>query len=524
VSGGRRRAGAALANAAGKLIAQPTGMSSARLAGLLLVGFLIGGCAARYFRDAGPPPAEAPRYSLDRWPYAQYWTGIVFNGARVGFGHVAITPSGEDFEVRGEAAMRFQFLMIGKQIDLLSRDRIGADLTLRDFHYSYNLDGSRLELEGRVEGAELVVDIDAAGGRTEQRLPLDGPVYPSSAIALYPLHAGLVPGRRYEYTVYNGETRTLATVSQEVAGYERSTLFEGAAYRVETRLHGFRATTWMNEKGEPLLERSLNGTLIAHLENERRALQYLTDGALNKSEVLLGFSLIRPETPIETPRDVIQLELALAGMPAEFRVPSGAGQRCGAQAGEVRCLIGAADENAVRTGGQAAEDYLGASLVIPSTHTLIRRQAQIIAGDEVDPATRIERVIAWMQANIAREAVDVFSALDVLGQRRAECQGQSYLYAALARALGIPTRVVNGIVYSAEFDGFLYHTWAESLAGDAWVPVDPTFGQPRADATHVKLVEGERLEDLAPLADLIGRLGVRILNVGYAPGARAPGG
>jgi hypothetical protein len=41
--------------------------------------------------------------------------------------------------------------------------------------------------------------------------------------------------------------------------------------------------------------------------------------------------------------------------------------------------------------------------------------------------------------------------------------------------------------------------------------VDPTFAQIPADATHIKLVEGETLQDLVPLASLIGRIRIKIL-------------
>jgi transglutaminase-like putative cysteine protease len=124
-------------------------------------------------------------------------------------------------------------------------------------------------------------------------------------------------------------------------------------------------------------------------------------------------------------------------------------------------------------------------------------------------------LIRWIKDNIRREAVDVFSALDVLEHREAECQGHSYLYAAFARALKIPTRIVNGIVYSKQHQGFLYHTWAESYQDHRWIAVDPTFHQLPADATHIKFVEGERISDLLPLVDLIGKIKVRIVSYEY---------
>ncbi|HLF39007.1 MAG TPA: transglutaminase-like domain-containing protein, partial [Burkholderiales bacterium] len=93
------------------------------------------------------------------------------------------------------------------------------------------------------------------------------------------------------------------------------------------------------------------------------------------------------------------------------------------------------------------------------------------------------------------------------------CQGHAYLYTALARAAGVPTRVVNGLVYSGELRGFLYHSWTESLVGSHWQVVDPTFGQTVADATHIKLIEGENLADLMPLMDWVGKVKIRVLEV-----------
>ena len=50
--------------------------------------------------------------------------------------------------------------------------------------------------------------------------------------------------------------------------------------------------------------------------------------------------------------------------------------------------------------------------------------------------------------------------------------------------------------------GFYYHAWPEIWL-DRWVPVDPTFGQFPADATHIKLVEG----DLNRQIELMGVMG-----------------
>jgi Transglutaminase-like superfamily. len=52
--------------------------------------------------------------------------------------------------------------------------------------------------------------------------------------------------------------------------------------------------------------------------------------------------------------------------------------------------------------------------------------------------------------------------------------------------LGIPTRVATGMVYTGS--QWQRHAWAESLVGDVWVPVDPTFSEVgMVNALHIKL-------------------------------------
>jgi transglutaminase-like putative cysteine protease len=80
--------------------------------------------------------------------------------------------------------------------------------------------------------------------------------------------------------------------------------------------------------------------------------------------------------------------------------------------------------------------------------------------------------------------------------------------AALARAAGLPARIVVGVVYTGE--GFFYHAWNEVWVGD-WISLDPVMGQFPADVTHVKFVDGG-LEEQTRMARVIGRLSMEILE------------
>lgn len=319
--------------------------------GVLAAG--ITACAGSRFHAVEHPPGPVI-FELGPATVQEYWSGIVFNGEKIGFSHFRLCPAPDDpgrYDIETEAVFFLKVLMVEKRFSLRAHDRVHADLTLARFSSDYDLDGSVMHITGRVEGDSLKTEVHVSGETTEQTFALASPVLPSSVLYLYPAVHGLKVGRAFEYPVYNGETRRVSMVRQEVIACEESDLFDGRGFRVKTVMHGQKVTAWLDGQGRPLLE-----------------------------------------------------------------------------------------------------------------------------------------------------------------QGRAECQGHALLFTALARAAGVPTRVVSGIVYSADHRGFLYHTWVECCIGEAWVSVDPVFGQERSDATHLKIVEGESPEDLLPLAGLIGRVRAEIIT------------
>jgi hypothetical protein len=471
----------------------------------ILLTLLLSGCA-NYFRDAGaPPPPQA--LTLQSWPHRELWAGVVFNGDKIGFTRREVRPAPdapERFEIESEAVIRLQFLGIDKRINLRALDRVRPDLTLERFRYEHEIDGSPLKAEGGSDGATLAFSVEATGSREEKTVKLESPLYPSSALTLLPAVRGLAVGRSSRFSVFEGETQRIAEVEQDVVAYEASELFEGAAFRVATRMLGLETTTWIAPDGKPVFELAMQGVLISALESEATARRYLVEATLSKRDTLVDFSLVRSPA-VDAPRSVSVFDLELEGVPRAFSVPSEPGQDC-RRAGER--LVCAIDRQSLSSDG-SPDRYLKPTLAAPSNLGEIASLARQIAGQAASEDEKIRLLVSWMDENIAKEAVDSFTAADVLRTRRAECQGHAYLFAAFARALGVPTRIVNGLVYSEAHSGFLYHTWNEAwIAGAGWRPVDATFGQPLADATHLKLLEGETPGDLLPLVGLVGRLKV----------------
>ncbi len=473
---------------------------------------LLSACASQYFRDAGAPPFPPPRYSLADLPQPEYWSGIVFNGAKVGFSHsrVARAPEGGLYELRGEAVIRFHFLGLEKNVQIRSLDTVDENAKLMRFAYHYVLDGTEQDLTGEVRDGRLRYQISTAKRPPEQNeRKLDEPVYPAAALDLLPVLQGLKVGSEFRWLVFNGETQGLDRALQRIETYETSDLFEGAAFKVQTDMLGLGSTTWIDRRGLPVFELGLNGVMISALEDEVAAKNYLASAVLNKDDVIVRWSLVKTPLPLSDPRRARFLKFALLAQGGKRAPLSDSRQRCTNSERDLVCEIDATRSD--------AEDGTAAAALLPSSAVqnrdpMIRKLALSIAAGKESTFDKIDAVLAWLERNIRKEPVDTFSALDVLDAKRGECQGHAYLYTALMRALNVPTRVVNGLVYSAEFGGFLYHTWAESLVDGAWRAVDPTFNQTEADATHIALVRGENLADLTALVDWVGNTRIRVLE------------
>ena len=421
------------------------------------------------------------------------------------------------YDIHSEAYLQTRFLWVYKIVHLTSFDRVRADLTLQRFQYVYNLDGNRMTIDGQVQDSQLVYTVQTRGQTDQRHIVLRRPLVPASAAGLYPLMHGLQIGGHYQYDVFDGQNRRIGLFDQKVTAYEESDLFRGPAFKVVGRFRGQKVTTWMDSSGNPLLEMSMGGVIIAALEDEATARNALARAALNKKDSLIEFSRIKSDRIIIDPHRITFLRLRISGVREPVSIPSDLRQNCRRSGNAIICTVdvrdnrSVADKRAETVTNSDLEPYLQPTTAITARHPRIMQLAEETAPVTAGHRERVRSIVAWQQTNIRREPVDVFTALDVLETGKAECQGHALLFAALARSAGIPTRIVNGIVYVSDFDSFLYHSWNESYIDGNWVAVDPTLGQVPADATHVKLVEGHDLADLAPLLQFIGRIRIQVL-------------
>ncbi len=128
--------------------------------------------------------------------------------------------------------------------------------------------------------------------------------------------------------------------------------------------------------------------------------------------------------------------------------------------------------------------YLGSNknVVIDDS---IRSLADQIVGDESNPVLAARKIYDWVLDNVDywvkdpknKKASPVGSSTYCLKFRTGNCTDFESLWTALARAKGIPTRIVYGSFFKPEFNGYdldaSYHCWATFYApGLGWLPHD----------------------------------------------------
>jgi len=117
-------------------------------------------------------------------------------------------------------------------------------------------------------------------------------------------------------------------------------------------------------------------------------------------------------------------------------------------------------------------------------------------GDTKDAAEAVKRIESFVSGYIENKSLSVgyASAAEVAASKVGDCSEFAVLTASMCRAVGIPARIVFGLVYVEAFGGrenvFGGHAWVEAYVGDKWIGLDATRTPKGFDASHIALAIG----------------------------------
>ena len=276
------------------------------------------------------------------------------------------------------------------------------------------------------------------------------------------------------------------------------------AYRQPFKMGETSGVYYEDERGE-MLRVDLGPIRILRLPKDR-ALAPLA-GAAEVTEI----ASYPPDRPIESPRALRAATYLLRGLSAPLATADNEVQTAvvrrtddGGYEAVVNVRTGPAPEPEAgsvplaRIDRQAHAALLRPSLYVPSDHPTIVALAKRLVGTEEDAGRAAgklsDHVYLVMTYDPGASYGTYRDAAQILASRRGVCQDYATLLVALCRAAGIPARFCGGLAYA---DGRFYlHAWVEVWTG-RWVALEPTWGAPFADATHIKLSEGEPTDERA---------------------------
>jgi transglutaminase-like putative cysteine protease len=157
--------------------------------------------------------------------------------------------------------------------------------------------------------------------------------------------------------------------------------------------------------------------------------------------------------------------------------------------------------------------------LIQSNHPRVVAAAQVAVGSANEPwekAVRIEEYIHRI-LHVTEFSQAFAGAAETVQRRRGDCSEHAVLLAACCRAVGIPARLVAGLVYSEQDQGLMYHMWNEVWIRDRWIPLDATLGQGGVTAGHLRITESQGesqniYELVTPVLGLVGKMKVELVT------------
>jgi hypothetical protein len=441
---------------------------------------------------------------------SEEWLGIFLEGKRVGYSFTKILRSDQGLTV--ENRTQWTLIMLNEKRSLTSHlfAHTDEDYFLKDFAMEIKAPGHPARIEGKIEGKELKLTSYSHGiPQTQIRTLKEKPYFPD-AIEEVIKKRKLKTGDKISLPYFDPTTQSSATATLEIFDREKVAVFdkEYIGLRVEINFMGIKAVLWLDDNYELIKESAAMGLEMIPLSKEEALAE------IEATEVfdLLSFFAVKLNKSTPDPRGLSYLKVELKDITTENLDMSDYYQKLteGEPIMVESYLAKIAELPDFSIPISKHKEFLEPSVYIQCRDQEIVAKANELAGDERDAKKVVGRLVRGVYQLLKKSPLPSLpSAIDVLKTKEGDCNEHSVLFAALARAMGIPTKIYVGLV-NLGGSGYYYHAWNAVWLGE-WVPVDATLNQYPADVGHLKLKEGE-ISEWANVLKVVGKLNIDVLE------------
>ncbi len=433
------------------------------------------------------------------------YQGIYFHDRKIGFVASTFEPRSDGHFTLDQTARMTLNVDGGKHtIDMRLTAVVTADSRLRDFSLSFQSPYYRMRADGKVDGNSVSFRLETTSATITDTVKLPAPPMLSTSRRAYLLKQGIKEGEKVRIPWFDPLSLAGKDSVIEYRGRDKE-LILGRVQNLHLfveNVAGARVSSWLDDHGDVLKEESPAGFVflkepkfkaLADSDEIPELLAAVAAKLIGTMPALDGLSRMRYR--LDFPDD------------GGFLLNSGRQHYADG-------ILTIDRESLPPTAGSPADCRtepadLAATRMVQADHPKITALAAEITGDIASPVEKLRAIAAWVYGNLEKRPVlGLPDALTVLDNRIGDCNEHAVLFAALARAAGIPCRIAAGVMYLR--DAFYYHAWNEVCIDGRWISVDTTTNQLPADIGHIKFVEGE-FRDQVRIGALLGQLSIEPL-------------
>lgn len=428
-------------------------------------------------------------------PLGERWFTILSRGERVGFARTAITEEGTHFRVDAESSTKMSGFGFSRDAVIREQYLVDAALTIKSFSADLVIDGKRRLISGTMGSGNLVITEEKGGKKKTGSLPVQGPVYPGPILNMIPLVK--IPEHKEKYSTLDIEEGRLKGVTYELVEIERG---DGRTLlHLRNDLFPVVANDiWVDDLGNTRKESVREGLVETVAEEPRAAKVALALDALAAKDYAEMFGVIPPPAQVPAEERLQEMTVVLAGA-LPMVLPFA---RQTSQALEIKVR-----RDLPPGQGGNPQVHLSDNPWFAVSAAGIGARAAELVQDETDPLEKLAAIHGFVAR--LKETEGRISPAEAAEKGEASGIDRARLLVSLLRRSGVPARLVAGIAYQGK--GFVYRAWVEAYA-EGWIPVDP-YGALPASLARVGLITVEEEKDLAPLADVMGR--IRLARIGF---------
>jgi len=433
--------------------------------------------------------------------------GIYVNNEKIGYSISKEERTKTGIRISEKSFMNISAYGMTQEITTYTVSEADKDLNLKSFSFELVSGGHTVRTNGEIENDSIFLTIESAGEKKNVSISIgDKPFIPASLERVVQ-QLKLTDDSVCHYSIFEPTSEKVVDIEIYKKGKKEIEL-DGEKYitdEVIVTMLGLVSKLYVAQDGKLLMELSPMGIMM-----KREPLEEIENFAKGSTGLKIYETYaIYPAGKITNPRKSHLLVAQLEGIIPDYKFPTDERQKYERGKITVNVMEPALDFSIESIDKSKFTLFLESTSFIPCNDVELVNLAKEITGTGEPEWEDVKKIMDWVYKNIKKSPTfSIPYAKDVLKTREGDCNEHAVLFAALARAIGVPTKVVVGIVY---VDGaFYYHAWNEVYWGQ-WVACDPVFGQELADATHIKLEEGTLL-DFVKVVKIVGQLQIKIIK------------